>query len=88
MSHIPNNAIPHATANNETETRSETDQSSGLSSAFGQLSEKVREYPKTAAAAGAAVAVGAGIVAARAIRGRGDTGGRKGSTGKKDSSRS
>lgn len=84
MSHIPTNAMPRATASPETEN--ETSQSSTLTSAFGQLSEKVREYPKTAAAAGAAVAVGAGLVAARAIRGRGDTDGRKGKSSRKNSS--
>lgn len=64
MSHIPNSAMPHAGAT--------TDQTDGAGGRFGRLSEirsdvteMVREHPKTAAAAGAAVA--AGVVAAAAI---------------------
>ena len=79
MSHIPSSAMPHAEAAPETKT---TD-AAAAGSRFGQLADKVREHPKTAAAAGAAVA--AGLVAAAAIpalrgRGRGAGGGGKGSS--------
>ena len=77
MSRIPNSAMPHATATPGTET---TDAAQGSESRFGQLTEMVREHPKTAVAAGAAVAA-AGIVAAAAIRSR------SGSDGRSDSSR-
>jgi hypothetical protein len=66
MSRIPNSAMPHATAS----PGSETGDAQGPESRFGQLTEMVREHPKTAVAAGAAVAA-AGIVAAAAIRSRG-----------------
>ena len=55
MSHIPNSAIPHARAKEEPEERSFA----------GGLRELVRDNPKTAIAAGAAVLAGA--VAAAAI---------------------
>ena len=63
MSHIPNSAMPHAGPAPETGTGSE--------SRFGQLAEKVREYPKTAAVAGAAVVGLAAAAAIPALRGRG-----------------
>ncbi len=66
MSHIPNNAMPHAVANDETET-----ETGGRRSAFGfsssslnRLTDKVRENPGKTAAAGM---VAAGLVAAAAI---------------------
>ena len=59
MSHVPNSAIPHAGPPPQTETPG-----SGPESRFGQLAEKVREYPKTAAVAGVAVV---GLAAAAAI---------------------
>ena len=76
MSHIPNAAMPHAEAAPKTST---TDGSGASESRFSQIADKVREHPKTAAAAGAAVA--AGLVAAAAIpamrvRGRGEGGGK------------
>lgn len=68
MSSIPNNAMPHAQAEPETGTTGE--QTEG-GSAFSQIADKAREYPKTAIAAGAAVA--AGVAAAAVLtRGRGD----------------
>lgn len=78
MSRIPNSAMPHATASPESETGNAAQ---GSESRFGQLTEMVREHPKTAVAAGAAVAA-AGIVAAAAIRSRGGSDS-KGSSGRK-----
>ena len=72
MSHIPNSAMPHAVPQPETET------STASESRFGQLADKVREYPRTAAVAGAAVvglAAAAAIPALRA-RGRSESGSR------------
>ena len=77
MSHIPASAMPHA---GTTTTTEETSQASGLTAAFSQIGDTVREYPKTAAAVGAAVVVGAGLVAAKAIRGRSSAGNGKGSS--------
>ena len=65
MSHIPNSAMPHAVPQPQTETRSASE------SRFGQLAEKVREYPKTAAVAGAAVVGLAAAAAIPALRARG-----------------
>lgn len=75
MSHIPNAAMPHAApaADNETEV-----QSPGGESRFGQLAEKVREHPKTAAAVGVAAVGLAAAAAIPAIRGRGRGGGKSG----------
>lgn len=67
MSHIPNAAMPHAGPQPETETP----ESFGAESRLGQLAEKVKEYPKTAAVAGAAVVGLAAAAAIPAIRGRG-----------------
>ena len=75
MSHIPNSAIPHAQAQTEEPTAGE--------SRLGQVAELIREHPKTAAAAGVAVA---GIVAAAAIpaiRGRASRSGGGNGSGKK-----
>lgn len=63
MSHIPNSAIPHAGPANDEPAR--LDGEAVADGRFGQLREKVREYPKTAVAAGAVAA--AGLVAAAAI---------------------
>jgi hypothetical protein len=57
MSHIPNSAMPHAVAHDEQEQ-----ESGGFA---GGLRDLVRDNPKTAIAAGAAVLAGA--VAAAAI---------------------
>jgi hypothetical protein len=65
MSHIPNSAMPHAGPTPETGS------SAGSESRFGQLAEKVREYPKTAAVAGAAVVGLAAAAAIPALRARG-----------------
>ena len=81
MSNIPNSAMPRAGDFTETEGQAQTGQSGETSesgTAFGQLADKAREYPKTAIAAGAAVA--AGVVAAATLtarsRGRGKNGGK------------
>ena len=80
MSHIPNSAMPHAGPQTTDEDSSSSSESGGR---FSQLAEKVRENPKTAMAAGAAVA--AGIVAAAAIPViRSRSGGSSGKSGKKD----
>jgi hypothetical protein len=71
--------MPHATASPGSETG---DAAQGPESRLGQLTEMVREHPKTAVAAGAAVAA-AGIVAAAAIRSRGGSDGKSGSSRKK-----
>lgn len=79
MSHIPNAAMPHAGPLPETEGE---DQGSGSESRIGQLAEKVREYPKTAAAVGVAAVGLAAAAAIPAIRGRGRDGGRSGGRSK------
>lgn len=73
MSHIPNTAMPHAGPQVDSETE---DQGSGSESRFGQLAEKVREHPKTAAAVGVAAVGLAAAAAIPAIRGRGRGGGK------------
>ena len=80
MSHIPNSAMPHAAPQPETETRED----SGVEARFGQLAEKVREYPKTAAVAGAAVVGLAAAAAIPALRARGRSETKSGSRKKKD----
>ena len=72
MSHIPNNAIPHAQANDA--------EQGGSTSIFTQFTDTIRENPKTAIAAGAAVAAG---VAAATMYGRSRSNGRGGGGGKK-----
>jgi len=77
MSSIPNKAMPHAQAENDTAEGSSTETSGG---AFSQIADKAREYPKTAIAAGAAVAAGvaAAAVLGKRSRGGGGGGGKKG----------
>jgi orotate phosphoribosyltransferase len=62
MSHIPNSAMPHAAVKPESDATRRPRKS--LSGRAGELAEKMRENPKTAAAAGAAIA---GVIAAAAI---------------------
>ena len=72
MSHIPNSAMPHAAPSEGTKEQSNEGGSGILSRATETITETARQYPKTAIAAG--VAVAAGAVAAAAIplvRGRG-----------------
>ena len=80
MSHIPNNAMPHAGPQPEIERLDGT----APESRFGQLAEKVREYPKTAAVAGAAVVGLAAAAAIPAIRSLGRSEEKGGSRKKKD----
>ena len=87
MSHIPNSAMPHA---GTTEGEGQQDQggSATLSERAGKIREQATDYarenPKTAIAAGAALA--AGVIAAAAIplvRGRSGSGAAKKSGGAK-----
>jgi hypothetical protein len=84
MSHIPNSAMPHA---GTTDGEAQQDQAGGgtLSERAGKLAEQAADYarenPKTAIAAGAALAAGA--IAAAAIplvRGRSGSGSSSGGT--------
>ena len=96
MSHIPNSAMPHAAPSQNTQEQ----QSSTGGSAFnlsetltegaGRVAEMVRENPKAAAAAGAAIVAGIAAAAIPLVRGRGTsetkssgTSGRSKSTGSK-----
>jgi hypothetical protein len=93
MSHIPSSAMPHAGAT-EPEPQQEQGAAAKLSERAGkiagQAADYARENPKTAIAAGAALAAGA--IAAAAIplvRGRSGSGGSKseGGSGKKSASK-
>ena len=64
MSHIPNSAMPHATAEPQ-QQQNEKDSGSSMSRGYEAVKDKAKQYPKTAIAAGAAVVAGA--VAAAAI---------------------
>jgi hypothetical protein len=90
MSHIPNNAIPHAQASEGSETAPKK-KSGGARARVGdavggaveRVVEAARDNPRTAIAAGVAVAgavVAAGVAAAR---GRGKSGGAAKSGGSK-----
>ena len=68
MSHIPNSAMPHAGPTAEAETDTTTEANGSASRLFTQFTDTIREHPKTAIAAGAAVAAG---VAAATVIGRG-----------------
>jgi len=71
MSHIPNSAMPHAGG---TQDEKQQDQGSGnptLGERAGKIADYARENPKTAIAAGAALAAGALAAAAiPLVRGR------------------
>jgi hypothetical protein len=89
MSHIPNSAMPHAGA---TEPQQEQGGTATLSERAGKLAgqaaDYARENPKTAIAAGAALAAGA--IAAAAIplvRGRSSSGGTKSGGSRKPSAK-
>ena len=89
MSHIPNSAMPHAV---DSEAQQEQGGAATLSERAGKLAgqaaDYARENPKTAIAAGAALAAGA--IAAAAIplvRGRSGSGGSKSGGSRKSSSK-
>ncbi|WP_114953469.1 hypothetical protein [Sphingosinicella terrae] len=65
MSHIPNSAMPTAAPRAEEKVQASEGRFGRISAMRSGVADKVREYPKTAAAAGTAVA--AGLVAAAAI---------------------
>ncbi len=89
MSHIPNNAMPHAGPAEPQQDQGGTETLSGRAGKIaGQAADYARENPKTAIAAGAALAAGA--IAAAAIplvRGRSGSGGSKAGGGKKSTSK-
>jgi hypothetical protein len=81
MSNIPSSAMPHAKASEGSETESQQEQAGGptITERAGKLREQAgdyaRENPKTAIAAGAALA--AGVIAAAVVplvRGRSGSG--------------
>jgi hypothetical protein len=81
MSHIPNSAMPHAAP---AEPQQDQEGGATLAERAGKIADYARENPKTAIAAGAALAAGA--IAAAAIplvRGRSTSGGKKSGGGRK-----
>jgi hypothetical protein len=84
MSSIPNSAMPHALAQDE--PQEEGGLRTTISKGAGKIADLARDNPKTAIAAGVAVAAGAIAAAAiPALRGGNSGGGRK--TASKSSSR-
>jgi hypothetical protein len=84
MSSIPNSAMPHATAEPQQEQGASATLTERAGKIAGQAADYARENPKTAIAAGAALAAGA--IAAAAIplvRGRSGSGGAKSGGGRK-----
>ena len=79
MSHIPNSAMPHAVPSEPQQDQGGT---ATLSERAGKIADYARENPKTAIAAGAALAAGA-IAAAAIPLVRGRSGGAKKSGGSK-----
>ena len=89
MSHIPNSAMPHAAPSQEAKPEQEGGTfASGLSDTAGKVAEYARENPKTAIAAGAALAAGVVAAAIPLVRGRGKGSEGSGSGGAKTGSRS
>ena len=87
MSHIPNSAMPHATAEPQQDQGGTATLTERAGELAGKAADYARENPKTAIAAGAALA--AGVIAAAAIplvRGRSGSGGSRKSGGAKKSS--
>jgi hypothetical protein len=82
MSSIPNSAMPHAGPQPENESP-ETGSESRLGQFGSGIADMVREHPKTAAVAGAAVVGLAAAAAYPAIRGRGRSEEKGGSRKKK-----
>jgi hypothetical protein len=81
MSSIPNSAMPHAMAHDEGQEQGGGGFAATLSEQAGKLADLARENPKTAIAAGVAVAAAAiGAAAIPALR--------SGSGGKKTASKS
>lgn len=77
MSSIPNSAMPHAMAHDEAEEQGGGGFTATLSEQAGKLADLARENPKTAIAAGVAVAAAAiGAAAIPALR-SGSGGGKK-----------
>ena len=84
MSSIPNSAMPHAQAQDE--PQEEGGLRTTISKGAGKIADLARDNPKTAIAAGVAVAAGAIAAAAiPALRGSGSSSGSK--TASKGSSR-
>ena len=84
MSSIPSSAMPHATAEPQQEQGGSATLTERAGKIAGQAADYARENPKTAIAAGAALAAGA--IAAAAIplvRGRSGSGGSKSGGGRK-----
>jgi hypothetical protein len=84
MSSIPNSAMPHATAEPQQEQGGTATLTERAGELAGKAADYARENPKTAIAAGAALAAGA--IAAAAIplvRGRSGSGGSKSGGGRK-----
>jgi hypothetical protein len=89
MSNIPSSAMPHAKASEGSESESQQEQGGGgptISERAGKIREQATDYarenPKTAIAAGAALA--AGVIAAAVVplvRGRSGSGDAKKGTG-------
>lgn len=91
MSHIPNSAMPHATAEPQQQQEGGDGQERGstVSRGYDAVKDKAKQYPKTAIAAGAAVVVGAVAAAALPlVRGKSGSGGgtKKKTTASKSSS--
>jgi hypothetical protein len=88
MSSIPNSAMPHATAEPQQEQGGASTLTERAGDLAGKAADYARENPKTAIAAGAALA--AGVVAAAAIplaRGRATSGSSKSGGGRKGSAK-
>jgi hypothetical protein len=88
MSSIPNSAMPHATAEPQQDQGGTTTLTERAGELAGKAADYARENPKTAIAAGAALAAGA--IAAAAIplvRGRSASGGTKSGGRKKADSK-
>jgi hypothetical protein len=86
MSSIPNSAMPHATAEPQQEQGGSATLTERAGKIAGQAADYARENPKTAIAAGAALAAGA-IAAAAIPLVRGRSGGTKSGGGKKAASK-
>jgi hypothetical protein len=87
MSSIPNSAMPHATAEPQQEQGGTATLTERAGELAGKAADYARENPKTAIAAGAALAAGA--IAAAAIplvRGRSGSGGSKSGGSRKKAS--